>query len=282
MSRTILSPTLTLLGGTALAAVLLAGCTATAEAGASATPTASPASSVTTAAPSPDTQTPTNDVALSLVRDYLTAIQSESYADAYALLTDESATLVGSAEQFAESASSGLVRPAEAAGYLGDEGSLDAGEGPVPGSVLVTAVRDRVADAWLVRSTDGSVGIDDAGVPPTGASPYEWVNPASGPEDVRDIVPVADTEPASILFRTPEDAEGPSLVGSPGQLTAYVGTVEVPASMAAADNQRRWSIPLDTTPPSAETQALTVVWEVTPGSGQWRTSTTPLFLAPGA
>lgn len=282
MSRPISPPTLTLLGGTALAAILLAGCTADPEAGVPATPTGSPASSATTAPPPPDPQTPADDVALALVRDYLAAIQSESYGEAYALLTDESATLAGSAEQFAESASSGLVRPAEAAGYLGDEGSLSVGEGPVPGSVLVTAVRDRVADAWLVRSTGGSVAIDDAGVPPTGATPYEWVNPASGPEDVRDIVPVADAEPAAIVFRTPEDAAGPSLVGSPDQLTAYVGTVEVPASMAAAENQRRWSIPPDATPPSAETQELTAVWEVAPGSGRWRTSTTPLFLAPAS
>lgn len=232
--------------------------------------------------PSSDSQTPADDVALSLVQDYLAAIQSESYEDAYALLTQESATLAGSAEQFAESASSGLVRPDEAAGYLGDEGSLSVGEGPVPGSVLVTAVRDRVADAWLVRSTGGSVGIDDAGVPPTGGNPYEWVNPASGPEDVRDVVPVAEAEPAAILFRTPEDVEGPGLVGSPDQLTAYIGTVEVPASMGAADNQRSWSIPLDAAPPSAQTQAITVVWEVAPGSGQWRTSTTSLFLAPAS
>lgn len=261
----------------------LAGCTGGQDAASSASrPTSTSAPTPSPSAPSPSAPSPSSDVALSIVRDYLAAIQAESYDEAYALLTDESATLAGSAEQFAEASSSGLVRPDEAAGFLGEEGALSVGAGPAPDTVLVTAVRDRVADAWLVRSADGSVGIDDAGVPPTGASPYEWINPASGAEDVGDVVSIDRTAPAAILFRTPDEADGPGLVGSPEQLTAYAGTVEVPVSPAASENARRWDIALDSASPSSETEALTVVWEVAPGSGQWRTSTTPVFLDPAS
>jgi hypothetical protein len=215
---------------------------------------------------------------VAVVGEYLGAIQAEQYGAAYALLTDESRALVGSEQQFGESAANSIVRPDEAAGYLGADGIMEAGQGPAEGTVLVTAVRDRIADGWLVRDTSEGMRIDDAGVPTTGASPYEWVNPASGPEDVRQFVAVDPASPAALIFNdlaADAGVDGPGLVGFPSAVAAYLGVEEIPASSAVSDNQARWDISWDTSAPSAETQPLTVAWEVEPGT--WRTTTTAVF-----
>jgi len=280
MTHKITHRKLVLLGAVATATLVLAGCTGGADA-ASPSTTAAPTASIAPAALTPDaTPAPTvpTEEAVAVVEEYLTAIQAEKYGEAYALLTDESRALVGTEEQFAESAAYSIVRAEEAAGYLGTDGTIEAGQGPAEGAVLVTAVSDRIADGWLVRDTGAGMRIDDAGVPSTGASPYEWVNPASGPEDVRESVAVDPASPAALLFRNlaaEAGVEGPGLVGFPSTVTAYLGTVEVPASSAMSDLEARWDIAWGTSAPSTETQALTVAWEVEPGT--WRTTTTAVF-----
>jgi outer membrane murein-binding lipoprotein Lpp len=272
--------TLILLGAVATATLTLAGCTGGADAVSPST-TVAPTASVDPSASTPDATSavavPTEQAA-AVVEEYLTAIQAEQYGEAYALLTDESRALAGSEAQFAESAVYSIVRSEEAAGYLGTGGTIEAGPGPAEGTVLVTAVSDRIADGWLVRDTGAGMRIDDAGVPSTGASPYEWVNPASGPEDVRDSVAVDPAAPAALIFRdlaAEAGVEGPGLVGFPSTITAYLGTVEVPASSAMSDLQARWDIAWEASAPSAETQPLTVAWEVEPGT--WRTTTTAVY-----
>ncbi|MBB3158105.1 hypothetical protein FHS07_001801 [Microbacterium proteolyticum] len=281
MTQKMMHAKLVLLGGVATAVLVLGGCTGGGDA-VSAPATAAPAASVAPSSPAPET-TPTDsltgEAAMTVVGEYLSAIQAEQYAAAYALLTDESRALVGSEQQFAESAANSIVRPDEAAGYLGADGTIEAGRGPTEGTVLVTAVRDRIADGWLVRDTGAGVRIDDAGVPTTGASPYEWVNPASGPEDARRSVAVDPASPAALIFRdlaADAGVDGPGLVGFPSTVTAYLGLDEVPASSAVSDIQARWDIAWVTSPPSTETQPLTVAWEVEPGT--WRTTTTAVFI----
>jgi hypothetical protein len=280
MTQKIMHPQLVLLGAVATATLVLAGCTGGADA-ASPSTTPAPTASIAPSASTPDATSapavPTEEAA-AIVEDYLTAIQAEQYGEAYALLSDESRALAGSEQQFAESAVYSIVRSEEAAGYLGTEGIIEAGPGPAEGTVLVTAVSDRIADGWLVRDTGSGMRIDDAGVPSTGASPYEWVNPASGPEDIRKSVPVDPASPAALIFRdlaAEAGVEGPGLVGFPSTITAYLGTVEIPASSAMSDLEARWEIAWDASAPSTETQPLTVAWEVEPGT--WRTTTTAVY-----
>ena len=107
-------------------------------------------------------------------------------------------------------------------------------------------------------------------------TPGTWV--LIGPEDVRDSVAVAPAAPAALIFRdlaAEAGVEGPGLVGFPSTITAYLGTVEVPASSAMSDLQARWDIAWEASAPSTETQPLTVAWEVEPGT--WRTSTTAVY-----
>lgn len=280
MTQKMMHEKLVRLGAVTTAALVLAGCTGGGETASAPTP-AAPAASVASSTPAPDAGPPAGlpaEEAVRTVEEYLGAIQAEQYGAAYALLSDESRALVGSEQQFTESAANSIVRPDEAAGYLGADGTIEAGQGPAEGTVLVTAVRDRVADGWIVRGTDAGVRIDDAGVPSTGASPYEWVNPASGPEDVRQSVAVDPAAPAAVIFRdlaADAGVDGPGLVGFPSEVTAYIGTEEIPATSAVSDVQARWDIAWDASAPSSETQPLTVAWEVEPGT--WRTTTTAVF-----
>ncbi|MFS0793084.1 hypothetical protein [Microbacterium sp. 1P10AE] len=266
---------------TSAAGVLLAGCVGSPDAApATSLPAASasaPTSSETATPPASDAAVSQDD-AIAVVKSYLSAVQAEQWTDAYALLSDGARTAVGSEQQFADAAASGIVRPDAAAGYLGTDGVIEATEGPVAGSVLVTAVRDRIADAWLVRPADGDARIDDAGVPPTGQSPYEWVNPAAGPEDVRDVAPLDPSAPAAIIFTDLAEDAGENLVGYPDELTAYLGTTEAAASLASSEDQLRWDIPVDTEQLASGTVPLTVVWKAGGDGDLWRTSTTALFL----
>ena len=262
--------------------LLLAGCVGeTGSAPATSAPLASPSgTTATSSAPaSPSADGVSESEAVSLVEDYLTAFQEERFADAYTLLSEGAQSIAGPAERFADTAVGGFVRVDDATGYLGTDGVITAGPGPVDDAVLVTAVRYRHADAWIVRDTPEGPRIDDAGVPLTGQSPYEWVNPASGPEDIRDVTPVDPTAPAAIVFADRGDGaeDGASLVGNPDELVAYIGTTEVTASAAASESQRRWEIALDTVAPSADVQPLTVAWRVSDDLDVWRTSTTPLY-----
>lgn len=266
---------------TSAAGVLLAGCVGSPDAApATSLPAASasaPTSSETAMPPASDAAVSQDD-AIAVVKSYLSAVQAEQWTDAYALLSDGARTAVGSEQQFADAAASGIVRPDAAAGYLGTDGVIEATEGPVAGSVLVTAVRDRIADAWLVRPADGDARIDDAGVPPTGQSLYEWVNPAAGPEDVRDVAPLDPSTPAAIIFTDPGEDAGQNLVGYPDELTAYLGTTEAAASLASSEDQLRWDISVDTEQLASGTVPLTVVWKAGGDGDLWRTSTTALFL----
>lgn len=267
----------------ALTAVAAAGCLSLA--GCTDTPVASsPTAAASVPVPDPVTSSSSpssssSDEAVAVVQEYLVAVQDERYVDALALLTPESRALVGSAEQLASSV--GIVRPEEATGFLGTDGVIASGAGPTVDSTLVTAVRDRVADAWLVRSTTEGLRIDDAGVPPTGGTPYEWVNPPIGPEEGDGAAAVDVGAPASIIFTDlSQDAgvEGPGLVGYPQQLSAYLGVSEVAAEAAGTDTQRRWDITFDAAQWGADTTPLTVVWEVESGSDQWRTSTAAVWV----
>lgn len=257
---------------TAAGCLVLAGCTNTPVAS-SPTPAAS-GPVLDPVASSTPSGSPSSDEAVIVVQDYLSAVQDERFVDAFALLTPESQALVGSAQQLASTA--GVVRPEEAIGFLGTDGVIASGAGPTGDSTLVTAVRDRLADAWLVRNTTEGLRIDDAGVPPTGGTPYEWVNPPIGPEEADRAAAFDVGSPASITFTDlSQDAgvEGPGLVGYPEQLFAYLGVSEVEAEAASADTQRRWDMALDAAQLGADTTPLTVVWEVEPGTNQWRTST---------
>lgn len=277
MSHATTSRILALTAVTAAGCLVLAGCTNTPVAS-SPTPTASGpvADPVASSSPSPSTA---SDETVAVVQEYLAAVQDERFVDAFALLTPESQALVGSAEQLASSV--GIVRPEEAIGFLGTDGVIASGAGPTEDSTLVTAVRDRLADAWLVRSTTEGLRIDDAGVPPTGRTPYEWVNPPIGPEEGDGAAAFDVGAPASITFTDlSQDAgvEGPGLVGYPQQLSAYLGVSKVGAEAASADTQRRWDIALDAAQMGADTAPLTVVWEVEPGSNKWRTSTAAVWV----
>ncbi len=274
--RRILIPTVLLAGGLALA-----GCTAPAEpvTSASVPPSTAPVTSPTASPVA--TPTVSDQDAVATVTTYLEAIQQERWADAFALLTPESQELTGTEEQFTAALRRGITAPEPAAGFLGADGSFTTAPGPVAGSVLVSATRDRIADAWLVRSGPEGLRVDQAGVPATGESPYEWVNPATGPEDVSDFAPYDPAGPASIAFAdlvTRTGAEGRSLVGYPSELTAYLGADTVPATSEESGTTRTWTLPLDPAALEAGTAALTVVWEVEPGSDQWRTATTAVYL----
>lgn len=265
-------------------AVGLSGCTGTADTAEAPAPTASSSPSVTapvvTATSTAGSASVEEDEAIAAVEGYLTAIQTEAYSDAYALLTTGAKELVGTEQQFAETGLAGIVRADEAAGYLGADGRLEAGPGPVEGSMVVTGVRDRSADAWVVRSTPEGARIDDAGVPLTGQSRYEWVNPASGPEDLRDVVPLDPDAAAAVVFSDPAGASGATgrdLVGYPDELVAFIGTEQTTATPAASELQRRWDIDLGDIDLST-TRPLTVAWAVDGADDVWRSTTAALFV----
>lgn len=271
--RRVLLPAAVIAGG-----LSLAGCTGAPDPSSSATPAAPVATS--TPSPTPSASV-TDEEALAVVGTYLSAILEERYDEAYAQLSPESQSIVGTAAQFTQSIAAGIVRADDASGFLGVDGQIVTSPGPEPDTILVTAVHDRVADAWLVRATPDGPRIDDAPVPLTGETPYEWTNPAAGPEDVQESEPFDTSRPAEVSFTDIAQltgAEGPSLVGFPDEVFAYVGTEPVPATAEEAEARREWRMDVDPASLDAGTVPLTVVWEVEPGSAQWRTTTVALYL----
>ncbi|RUQ87008.1 hypothetical protein [Labedella gwakjiensis] len=259
---------ITILGGSALVlALALTGC-ATTEPAAS-TPTASES------APASASATPEESASETLVRDYLSAIAAEDSAAAWALLTPEAQSFYGGDPEVYASwfGRDGVTTPEEATAFA--DVNLTETEGPEGAFTLVSAQTDAAADAWIVRETDVGPLIDDAGIPTTGGSLYEWRNPASGAEDQAEAGAFDAAEPAKIFFASPEsfDSDTPSTIGYPDTVWAYIDGTEVPAETgAASDAGKEFTVATDTT--GADTaQALTVVWQVGDDSLGWRSST---------
>jgi hypothetical protein len=233
--------------------------------GATATATAAP----TDAAPASAEQ--------ALVVRYLDAIADGDTAAAWALLSPEAQQFYGTEQTFASSSpSDGTVTPDEASVLRGAE--LASAEGPEGAFTLVSATTDDLADAWIVRETADGLRVDDAGVPPTGDSLYEWTNPAAGAEDQTAGGAAYDTTvPASISFASPQsqDQTGPSVVGYPDTLWVFLDGQQLPSMEAAsAGSGKRFTTEVGES--SGAGRGLTVVWQTGADSLGWRSSTVVL------
>ncbi|WP_209559527.1 hypothetical protein [Frigoribacterium sp. PvP032] len=267
------------LTGAALAVAVLgvtAGCTSgTAEAEGTA-PTVT-----VTSTPDPvpsESATSTASPAVELVREYLDAAAAGDAAAAWALLTPEAQAFYPSEQQFTSAfGRDGTVTP-EAAGQLAGA-TFDEAEALEGAVTVVSATTDAEADAWVVRESSAGLRIDDAGVPSTGDSVYEWTNPAAGAEDVQSDAGAAsfdDSAPASLSFASPAsaDATGPSTVGYPTGLFAFVDGVETPVDEpVSAGSGREFTIPVGSASTDGAPRGLTVVWQVGDAPASFRSST---------
>ena len=220
-----------------------------------------------------DAAAPTAEVAL--VSAYLDAVAAGDADAAWDMLTPEAQESAGSRESYvASSGRAGTVSPEDAERLRAVEPVV--AEGPEGAFTLVSAVDGDVADAWIVRDAGGRLLLDDHVVPATGATPYEWRNPAAGPEGSADPVPAVDTSrPMSVAFAAPEDgSEDGGLVGYPDTAWAWIDGTEVPVELAAAGSGRL--LELDTsawTDDDEAPDAVTLVWQVGGGSLAWRSTT---------
>jgi hypothetical protein len=233
-------------------------------------------SSATATTPAPgDAQEASAEQAI-VVR-YLDAIAGGDTAAAWALLSPEAQQFYGTEQTFASSSpSDGTVTPDEAA-VLSDA-DLVAAEGPEGAFTLVSATTDDLADAWIVRETADGLRVDDAGVPPTGDSLYEWTNPATGTEDQTAGGAAYDTTvPASISFAGPlsQDQTEPSVVGYPDTLWVFLDGQQLPSIEAVpAGSGKRFTTEVGES--SGPGRGLTVVWQTGADSLGWRSSTVVL------
>ncbi|MWJ86943.1 hypothetical protein DOU11_15155 [Clavibacter michiganensis subsp. michiganensis] len=217
--------------------------------------------------------TPTAETAL--VAAYLDAVAAGDADTAWGMLTPEAQGSAGSRESYvASSGRAGTVSPEDAERLRAVE-PISA-EGPEGAFTLVSASDGDVADAWIVRDTDRGLLLDDHVVPATGATPYEWRNPAAGPEGSADPVPAVDaSRPLSVAFAAPEGgSEDGGLVGYPETAWAWVDGTEVPVGLVAAGSGRL--LELDTsawTDDDEARDAVTLVWQVGGDSLAWRGTT---------
>ena len=266
----------TIIGGSVLALSLaLTGCTQTEPV--SSTPASSePAPETPSTTPE---QTPEQSTAETVVREYLAAIAAEDSAAAWPLLTPEAQSFYGGdPEVYASWFGRDGITTLEEATVFADAEFTEA-EGPEGAFTLVSATTDTAADAWIVRETDAGPLLDDAGIPTTGGSLYEWRNPASGAEDAEAPGAFDPATPATLFFASPAsfDSEVPSTIGYPDTVWAYVDGAEVPADVgAASDAGRDFTVVTDATA-SDTPQALTVVWQTGDDSLGWRSTTTLLL-----
>lgn len=267
---------ITLIGGSVLALSLaLTGCT-----------TAEPAASTTAATETPSTapsttpdETPAASAAETLVRDYLAAIVAEDSNAAWALMTPEAQSFYGGDPEVYASwfGRDGVTTPGEATAFA--EVEFTETEGPEGAFTLVSAQTDAAADAWIVRETDSGPLLDDAGIPTTGGSLYEWRNPSSGAEDSDEVGVFDPAQPASLFFASPQsfDSDVPSSIGYPDTVWAYIDGTEIPADVgAASDAGKDFTILTDATATDVP-RALTVVWQTGDDSLGWRSTTTLLL-----
>jgi hypothetical protein len=263
--------------GAALAVVVLgltAGCTS-AEADGTTPPV------TVTSAPDPvpsASATSAASPAVELVRDYLDAVAAGDAAAAWQLLTPESQAAHPSEQQYASLlGGDGTVTADEAGQLVG--ATFDETSGPEDAFTLVSATTEAEADAWVVRESSAGLRIDDAGVPPTGDSVYEWTNPAAGAEDATSeagAAPFDDAAPASLSFAAPAsaDAAGPSTVGYPNGLFAWIDGVETAVDEpVSAGSGREFTIPVGSASSDGAPRGLTVVWQVDGAPAHFRSST---------
>lgn len=210
-----------------------------------------------------------------LVAGYLDAVAAGDVDAAWAMLTPEAQASAGSRESYGSYfGRAGTVSPEEAERLR----AVDpvSAEGPEGAFTLVSAVDGDLADAWIVRETDQGLLLDDHVVPPTGATPYEWQNPAAGPEESVDPAPAVDTaRPMSVAFAAPEDGmEDGGLIGYPDTAWAWIDGVEVPVALAAAGSGRLLELDTSAWTDDDETpDAVTLVWQVGGDSLAWRSTT---------
>lgn len=241
---------------------------------------------VATGTPSASTATPSEaspadaepaSAEQAIVARYLDAVADGDTAAAWALLSPEAQQFYGAEQTYASvSPTDGTVTADEAAVLRDAE--LVSAEGPEGAFTLVGATTDDLADAWVVRETADGLRVDDAGVPPTGDSLYEWTNPAAGPEDQTAGGAAYDTTtPASISFASPlsQDQAEPSVVGYPDTLWAFVdgrplGSIDA----VSAGSGKRFTTEVGES--SGAGRGLTVVWQTGDDSLGWRSSTVVL------
>jgi hypothetical protein len=257
------------------ALVAATGCTSDpAVTGPTAAATGVPSAPATSATPAGSEQ---DSAEQAIVVRYLDAISGGDTAAAWALLTPEAQQFYGAERTFAEySPVDGTVTPDEASVLV--DADLAVAEGPEGAFTLVSATTDDLADAWIVRETADGLRVDDAGVPPTGDSVYEWDNPAVGAEDQSAGGAVYDTTaPASISFASPlsQDQTEPSVVGYPDTLWVFLDGQQLPSIEAAsAGSGKRFSTEVGES--SGAGRGLTVVWQTGDDSLGWRSSTVVL------
>jgi hypothetical protein len=205
-----------------------------------------------------------------LVAEYLDAAVAGDAAAAWQLLTPQAQQFYSTEQTFA--------------GLFGRDGTVSADEaGQLLAGEMVSSEGPEGAFTLVSVTTDGDpadLRVDDAGVPPTGGSLYEWRNPAAGAEDARhEAGPAAldPSRPATLSFASPasRDSDVPSTIGYPDALYGWVDGTSVPVELgAAAGSERQFTA--DVEPGDGAPTALTVVWETgldggTPAS--WRSST---------
>ncbi|MFD2340950.1 hypothetical protein FGG90_09505 [Clavibacter tessellarius] len=255
----------------ASSAIVLTSCTGPAEA----PPVPLPEPTEVTTDPATDPAAAPSAAETALVADYLDAVAAGDAATAWSMLTPEAQEAAAAFASYSASfGRQGTVSPEEAERLRGVEPVV--AEGPEGAFTLVSAVDGDLADAWIVRGTDQGLRIDDAVVPSTGPTPYEWANPAAGPDDAAEPPPAVDTSrPLAVAFPAPEDgSEDGGLVGYPETGWAWIDGVEVPVDLAAAGSGRQ--LALDTsawTDDDGTPDAVTVVWQVGGGSLAWRSTT---------
>jgi len=258
----------------ATSTVVLSSCTA--PDGGDAVPLPAP-TAVTTTEPTASTEPAGADADASsaetaLVADYLAAVAAGDAAAAWEMLTPEAQESAASFASYSGAfGRQGTVSPEEAERLRAVEPSV--AEGPEGAFTLVSAVDRDIADAWIVRDTDQGLRLDDHVVPATGATPYEWRNPAAGPEESSGPTPPVDvSQPITLSFAVPEGDGG--LVGFPEAAWAWVDGAEVPVEVVGRSASRE--LVLDTSGWSDEDDgrdAVTVVWQVGPDSLAWRSTT---------
>lgn len=244
-------------------------------------PTAAASGSASASVSTPTDAEPTDAEPASaeqaLVARYLDATADGDTAAAWALLSPEAQQFYGTEQTHAStSPADGTVTPDEAAVLRDAE--LVSVEGPEGAFTLVSATTDDLADGWVVRETDDGLRIDDAGVPPTGDSLYEWTNPAAGAEDQTAGGAAYDaTAPASISFASPlsQDQTEPSVVGYPDTLWVFVdGRSLSSVEAVSAGSGKRFTTEVGES--SGAGRGLTVVWQTGADSLGWRSSTVVL------
>jgi hypothetical protein len=258
----------------ASSAVVLASCTA--PVGGDPVPLPAPTSASTPPAAEGGSAAPAAPTAeTALVAEYLDAVAAGDAAAAWEMLTPEAQESAASfAAYSAAFGRQGTVSPEEAS-RLGAVEPVVA-EGPEGAITLVSAVDGDLADAWIVRATEQGLRLDDHVVPATGATPYEWLNPAAGPEEADGPMPPVDvTQAISLAFAAPEGGtEGGGLVGYPSAAWAWIDGTEVPVDIASAGSGKRLRV--DTsgwTDGDATRDAVTIVWQVGSDSSAWRSTT---------